>query len=230
MNRFLLVGAIVVLSGCTAPTQPRTSMPPTPSPSPPRVLHRVVLVSPKGQGALELRSQSRWEGGAETVTYSAQGTIVVTDDVGNWRFAYTKTSLEGVGPAPGEWVVGLHALSVIVTNTSRANVEIDWEQSTFVDPSGRTHRIVHRGVQLNQLRAPMLSSPIAAGATLSEFVFPGGGVTFSAPGGRASLWNSPAVFERLAPGSGFSVVLAIKSGETTAPRTFKFSAVAAPAS
>jgi hypothetical protein len=226
MRHLLLAGAIVVLAGCAAPSRPQTSMAPAPSPSPPRILHRLLLVSPQGQGALELRIESRWQGGVETVTYSGQGAIVAADDVGNWRFAYTKTSLEGVGPAPGEWVMGLHALSVVVTNTSRADVEVDWERSAFVDASGRAHRIVHRGVQLNQLTAPMLPSPIAAGATLNEFVFPGGGVTFSAPGGRASLWNSPAVFERLAPGSGFSLVLAIKRGETTAPRTFTFSAVA----
>jgi hypothetical protein len=226
MNRLLLAGAIVLLAGCAAPTQPQTSTQPAPSLSPPRILHRLVLTSPQGRGALEIRRESRWQDGAETATYSASGAIVVTDDVGNWRFAYTKTSLEGVGLAPGEWINGLHALSVIVTNTSGGDVDIDWEQSAFVDPSGRTHRIIHRGVQMNQLTAPMLPSRIAAGATLNEFIFPAGGVSFSAPGGRASLWNAPAVFERLVPGSGFSLVLVIKRRETTAPRTFTFSAVA----
>ena len=65
------------------------------------------------------------------------------------------------------------------------------------------------------------------GATINEFIFPAGGVRFNAPAGRSgSVWNSPAVFERLAPGSGFSIVLALKRGETPAPRTFTFSAVA----
>jgi len=165
--------------------------------------------------------------GTATVTDSASGEIVMTDDVGNWRFAYTKTSLEGVGLAPGEWLVGLHALSMIVTNTSGGDVDVDWEQSVFVDTAGRTHRTIHRGVQLNQLTAPMLSARIAAGTTVNEFIFPAGGVRFSAPPGRpGSVWNSPAVFERLAPGSGFSVTLALKRGETPAPRTFTFSAVA----
>ena len=63
--------------------------------------------------------------GTATVTDSASGAIVVTDDVGNWRFAYTKTSLEGVGLAPGEWLVGLHVLSMIVTNTSGRDVDVD---------------------------------------------------------------------------------------------------------
>jgi hypothetical protein len=226
MKRLLLAAAIVSLSGCAAPTQPPTSMQPAPTLSPPRILHRIVLTSPPGQGALEIKRESRWQDGAEAATYTASGAIVATDDVGRWRFAYTKTSLEGIGLAPGEWINGLHALSVIVTNTSGGDVEIDWEQSTFVDASGRTHRVIHRGVQLNQVTAPMLPSRIAAGATLNEFVFPGGSVTFSAPGGRASLWNAPAVFERLAPGSGFTLVLAIKRGDTIAPRTFTFSAVA----
>jgi hypothetical protein len=87
--------------------------------------------------------------------------------------------------------------------------------------------MIHRGVQLNQRTAQMMPSTIAAGATLNEFVFPGDGINFSAPG-RASIWNSPAVFERLAPGAAFSIVLSVKSGQTTAPRTFTFSVVAPP--
>jgi len=236
MNRLLLAAAIVVLFGCVAPIETTmepapTLSPPAPALSPPRVLHRLVLTSPQGQGALELRRESRLQDGGETVTDSASGAIVMTDDIGNWRFAYTKTSLEGVGLSQDEWLVGLHALSVIVTNTSGGDVDIDWEQCVFVDPTGRTHRTIHRGVQLNQLTAPLLPSRVAAGATLNEFIFPAGGVRFNAPPGRGgSLWNAPAVFERLVPGSGFSITLALKRGETPAPRTFTFSAVAPPAS
>jgi hypothetical protein len=223
MNRLLLAGTILLLSGCVAPTQPP---PPAPSVSPPRILHRLVLTSPQGQGALELRRESRLQDGTETVTDSASGAIVLADDI--WRFAYTKTSLEGVGLAPEEWLFGLHALSIIVTNTSGNDVDIEWERCVFVDSAGRTHRIIHRGVQLNQLAAPMLTARVAAGATLNEFIFPAGGVRFSAPPGRASVWHAPAVFERLVPGSGFSIVLALKRGETAATRTFTFSAVAPP--
>ena len=139
MNRLLLACAIVVLSGCAVPTPPP---PPVaePAPSPPRILHKLVLTSPQGQGALELKRESGRQDGTETVTDSASGAIVVTDDVGSWRFAYTKTSLEGPGLAPAEWLIGLHALSVIVTNTSGRDLDIDWERCVFVDPAGRTHR------------------------------------------------------------------------------------------
>src|SRR5262245_34160432 len=111
MNRLLLACAIVVLSGCAVsnPPPPPPVAEPAPSP-PPRILHKLVLTSPQGQGALELTRESRRQDGAETVTDSASGAIVVTDDVGNWRFAYTKTSLEGPGLAPEEWLLGLHAL------------------------------------------------------------------------------------------------------------------------
>src|SRR5262249_47516069 len=227
MSRLMLAGAIALLAGCVAPIEPQTSVEPAPSLEPPRILHRLVLASPQGQGTLEIRRESRWQDGTATVTDRASGAIVTTDDVGNWRFAYTKTSLEGVGLTQGEWLVGLHALSVILPNTSGGDVDIDWEQSVFVDPSGRTHRTIHRGVQLNQLMAPMIPSRVAAGATLDEFIFPAGGVHFSAPPGRASLWHAPAVFERLVPGSGFSITLALKRGEIAAPRTFTFSAIAA---
>jgi hypothetical protein len=219
----LLVGAIVVLSGCVAPSQPQTARQPS-RPSPPVVLYTLVLASPQGQGSIDLLGESPTQAYAESIVYTARGAIVVTDDVGQWRFAYTKTSLEGSAAAPAEWIVGLHAVSVIVTNTSPGPVEVDWEHSAFVDPTGRPQRVVHRGVQLNQKSAVMEPSVIAPGATLREFVFPGDRIVFSSPG-RASLWNSPAVLERLAPGLGFSIVLNVKKGETTAPRTFKFSTV-----
>jgi hypothetical protein len=228
MRRLLLVGAIVLLSGCAAPTQPQSATPPPPRLSLPRILHRLVLASPQGQGTIELRRESQMQGGVATPIYRAYGGILAIDDVAQWRFAYTKSSLEGAGPAPGEWIVGLHAMSVVITNVSRGELEVDWEHSAFVDAAGRSQRVIHRGIQLNQRTAQMIPSTIAAGATLNEFVFPGDGITFSAPG-RASLWNSPAVFERLAPGGAFSIVLSVRSGPTTAPRTFRFSAVAPPA-
>jgi hypothetical protein len=220
----LLVGAIVVLAGCMAPAQPQTARQPI-RPSPPVLLYTLVLASPQGQGSIDLLGESPTQAYAESIVYTARGAIVVTDDVGQWRFAYTKTSLEGAAGAPVEWIVGLHAVSVIVTNTSSGPVEVDWEHSAFVDPTGRPQRVVHRGVQLNQKSAIMEPSVIVPGATLREFVFPGDRIVFSSPG-RASLWNSPAVLERLAPGLGFSIVLNVKKGETTAARTFKFSTVA----
>jgi len=160
----------------------------------------------------------------EAAVYRAYGGILASDDVARWRFTYIKTSLEGPGAARGEWVDGLHAMSVIFVNTTRGDLEVDWEQSRFVDASGRSQRVIHRGVQLNQRNAQMLSSTVAAGATLNEFVFPGDTITFSAPG-RASVWNSPAVLERLVPGAEFSIVLSVRRGDVATPHAFKFSVV-----
>jgi hypothetical protein len=224
MTRLLLVGAIVALTACTTPTQPQTAMEPA-RPTPPRILHRVVLTAPPGaQGILELRREFPVQDGVETPIYKAYGGIVVTDTVAQWRFAYTKTSLEGPGPGQGEWVDGIHAMSVILINVTGADLEIEWDRSAFIDAAGRRQRMIHRGIQLNQKNAPMMAATLASGATLSEFVFPSDGITFSAPG-RSSVWNTPAVFERMAPGAEFSIVLNIKSGQTTVPHTFKFSVV-----
>ena len=233
MKRLLLVGALVLLAGCMPAAWPQTAAKAAPSPRPalPRIVHRVTLVSPPGQGVIELRQESQMQGSVEAAVYRAYGGILASDDVARWRFTYIKTSLEGPGAARGEWVDGLHAMSVILVNITRGDLEVDWEQTRFVDASGRSQRVIHRGVQLNQRTAQMLPSTLAPGATLNEFVFPGDVITFSAPG-RASVWNSPAVFERLAPGAEFSIVLNIKSGQTAAPRTFRFSVVspsAAPA-
>ena len=229
MKRLLLVGALVVLSGCLPPARPQTATkaPPPPRLNLPRIVHRVTLVSPPGQGVIELRQESQMQGSLETAVYRAYGGILASDDVARWRFTYIKTSLEGPGAARGEWVDGLHAMSVVLVNATRGDLEVDWERSTFVDATGRSQRVIHRGVQLNQRTAQMLPSTVAVGATLNEFVFPGDGITFSAPG-RATVWNSPAVFERLVPGAEFSIVLSVKRGDVGEPRTFKFSVLPAP--
>jgi hypothetical protein len=226
MKRLLLVGALVLLSGCvpSTRTQPATKAPAASRLNLPRIVHRVVLASPEGQGVIELRQESQMQGTVETGVYRAYGGILATDGIGRWRFTYIKTSLEGPGPARGEWVDGLHAMAVVLVNTTRGDLEVDWEQSRFVDASGRSQRVIHRGVQLNQRAAQMLPSTVASGATLNEFVFPGDGITFSAPG-RSSVWNSPAVLERLTPGAAFSIVLSVKRGDVATPHTFKFSVV-----
>jgi hypothetical protein len=230
MTRLLLVVTLVLMAGCFPPPrqQTATKAPSALHPDLPRIVHRVVLISPQGLGTIELRQESQVQANVETAAYKAYGGIVVSDAVANWRFTYIKTSLEGPGGAPGEWVDGLHAMSVILANVTRGDLEIDWERSTFVDASGRAQRVIHRGIQLNQRTAQMLPSTVAVGAVLNEFVFPGDGITFNAPG-RASVWNSPAVLERLRPGAEFSIVLMIKSGATTAPRTFRFSVAPPPA-
>jgi hypothetical protein len=226
MKRLLLVGVLALLTGCMPPARPQTA---TKAASGsrlnlPRIVHRVTLVSPPGQGVIELRQESQMQGTVETAVYRAYGGILATDDVARWRFTYIKTSLEGPGSVRGDWVDGLHAMAVVLVNATPGDLEVDWEQSRFVDASGRSQRVIHRGVQLNQRTAQMLPSTVAVGATLNEFVFPGDGITFSAPG-RASVWNSPAVLERLVPGAEFSIVLSVKRGDVATPHTFKFSVV-----
>jgi hypothetical protein len=224
MKRLLLVSALVLLSGCLPQErpQPAARVSPRARPDLPRIVYRVTLASPPGTGTIELREELERQGMTDTPVYRAYGGILASDDVARWRFVYTRTSLEGPGAAAGEWVDGLHAMSVILANVTRGELEIDWEKSAFVDAAGRSQRVVHRGVQLNQRSAQMLPSTVAVGGTLNEFVFPGEGITFSAPG-RASVWNSPAVFERLTPGAEFSIVFNVKHGATAGPRTFKFS-------
>jgi hypothetical protein len=231
MRRLWVVVVLALLSGCgfSARPQPATRPAPVGRPDLPRILYRVVLISPQGLGTIELRQEPEAQGRVEVPVYRAYGGILVSDDIARWRFTYIKTSLEGPGAAPGEWVDGLHAVSVFLANATRGDLEIDWERSAFVDAGGRSQRVIHRGIQLNQRSAQMLPSTVNAGGTVNEFVFPGDGITFNQPG-RASVWNSPAVLERMRPGEEFSIVLNIKSGTVAAaPHTFKFSVVPAPA-
>src|SRR5262245_38691440 len=148
MKRLALVGALVLLAGCMPQTRPQTAAKSAPGRRAdlPRIVHRVVLTSPAGTGTIGLGQGRQMRGTVETPVYRAYGGILVSDDVARWRFTYIRTSLEGPGAAPSEWVDGLHAMSVILANVTRGDLEIDWERSTFIDATGRSQRVIHRGV------------------------------------------------------------------------------------
>jgi len=76
MKRLLLVGALVLLSACMPPTRPQTATKAAPASRAdlPRIVYRVLLISPQGLGAIE-----HTEGKGPTYAIRGTGDDFVTD-------------------------------------------------------------------------------------------------------------------------------------------------------
>lgn len=200
-----------------ASTSTTTQAPPT------EIVHTLTLVSPPGNGSITLtRSFTPSVVGGWTARYAADGAISVTDAIGEWRFAYTKTSLDDTPSGrSADWIFGVHGVSIALRNTSSGTLEIDWTRSVLVDGSGHARPVLHRGVRFNDRAGTMAPSIIPAGATLDDFVFPSDQITFQSLG-RSSSWIAPAVFERLVPGAEMSLTFSVKASADSVSKTFKF--------
>ena len=189
----------------------------TPAPRPvrtetiPVILHVVILASPQGTGSIELVDEMKnthYEDGTVHTSVRGpfqRGSIELTDDLGDWRFAYTTTSL------------GPHAIGLTLKSTSAEIIELDWNRSVFVDVTGRANRILHAGVRYSDRTSITAPSIVPPGATLDDFVFPSDGITLS-----GTSWVAPPVIENLRAGQTVSILLALKAGDRAALRTFRF--------
>ena len=216
MKRLLIIGWVVLLAGCAATR---------PLPAPQSVLlHTLDLVDPDGEGSIELFKETTFlSRTATTIAYTSRGSATVSDDLGQWRFTYAKTSLNGTLGAQDPKVVGVHGLGVALKSTTAGTIEVDWTRTTLIDGSRRAHPVIHRSVNLYDPSVTMAPSIIPPGAVLEDFVFPSDGITPDITG-RADTWAAPAVFERLTPGMNVSVRLSMKSGGQVFSRTFTFAA------
>lgn len=215
MQRLLVIGWAMLLAGCAATR---------PLPAPQSVLlHTLDLVDPEGEGSIELFKETTFlSRTATTIVYTARGSVAVTDDLGQWRFTYAKTTLNGALLGDDPKVIGAHGIGVALKNTTAGTIEVDWTRSALIDGSRRAHPVIHRGLNLYDRSAAMAPSIIAPGAVLEDFVFPSE-ITPDTTG-RADTWAAPAVLERLTPGMKVSLRLSLKSGGQVLSRTFTFSA------
>src|SRR5712692_282509 len=139
--------SIVVPSPVSEPSSP----PAAPSPA---IVQMLTLAAPEGaRGRLTLtktisfireaqgdpKNPAKPGAAYATVTaYSGSGNISVSDDLGQWTFSYAPIALHD--PAPK-----IQALGIRFQSASADTLEIDWQESALVDPSGNRHRVIHRG-------------------------------------------------------------------------------------
>ncbi len=213
MNRLLLISlGMLALSGCASRT-PQSYTPQVEA----EAVHTLTLLSPQGAGSIRLVRISMRTGAVVTNRYKIDGAITTTDRLGEWKFGYTQLTLnDTIGVASDLWIFGIQGLGFSLKNTSPAMLELDWTRSVFVDASGRARPVIHKGVRFNDRAAATAPSLIPPNSTLDDFVFPSDGITLD------RTWVSPAVFERMEPGTNMSVTLNIKAGDKVVLQTFRF--------
>ena len=162
-----LVPLALVLAGCAsiraalpdrapAALKPTSVVAPVPAPvtPPPMIVQVLTLAAPEGaRGRLTLtrttsvvqnaqgdpKNASKPGGASATVTaYRGTGSISVSDDLGQWTFSYAPVALHDTTPK-------IQALGIRLQSGSGGALEIDWAESTLVDPTGNRHLLVHRG-------------------------------------------------------------------------------------
>lgn len=236
MMAFLASSAIQV-SGCMPPAQRFPAVYAQPEPQkisipespPPKQLHVLRLKKPTGDGLLIMsqhikyspRPLSNRDYNTEYI-FIGSGAISMTDEVGGWAFSYARLEMKPTSGEKGEWREGLHGLGIQLTNKSSVPLEIDWNRTTLVDPSGRALQIVHGGVKMVDAGKPMGPSIVPVGARLDDFIFPHAFIVGFIPASYASWWAARPFFENLAPGEQVTATVALKAGDQPITKTFVF--------
>ncbi len=168
-----LVPLALVLTGCAsiraalpdwapATLKPTSIVAPAPASAPsavpvappPTIVQILTLAAPEGaRGRLTLtkttsfvreapgdpKNTARSGVAYATVTaYSGTGNIRVSDDLGQWTFSYVPVALHDA-------TLKIQALGIRLQSAVGDMLEIDWDESALVDPTGNRHRVVHRG-------------------------------------------------------------------------------------
>lgn len=60
----------------------------------------------------------------------------------------------------------------VLRNTSSAPIRVIWDESAFIDHSGRAHRVMHEGIRYSERDRSMVPTLVPPGASLSDFLFP----------------------------------------------------------
>lgn len=230
---------ILTLGACATPppAPPSTSSVAIPPSPPPEPLNALVMESEAARGRLTLVRNTRYVpeplsgNPAIDALYARErarqgrppyytvrevvsaGTVHQPDDLGDWSFSYTKVdlrSLEG----------NVHGLSIRFANKSADTVEIDWNRTVILDPSGRTHPVIHRGVRLADRGGSVPPSVVPAGAVLDDFVFPGDLIFLTR--GQYGGWSATEFFETLRPGASISLSVGLRTGKGVTDRSFRF--------
>jgi len=69
--------------------------------------------------------------------------------------------------SPGSEDIGL-----IIENKSNQTVKINWDEVLFIDPSGSTHRVIHKTTNFIDKNQPQPPSIIPAGSKLEDTIIP----------------------------------------------------------
>ena len=102
-----------------------------------------------------------------------------------------------------------YEIGLMIENISWEPVAVNWNDARYLDPDGKTQRLIHRGIKLQDKEAPQLSVEIPPRESLDERIIPFDKIKQSMEG-----WYIERLFdgyETRIPGFEFGIVLPIQT-------------------
>lgn len=147
-------------------------------------------------------------------------------------------SFEMIAPAESEsltfaddnleivFVITQSNMGFALRNASDEPIRINWDDISYVDPSGRSHRVMHQGIKYNERENPQAPKTVPPGARIEDTLQPTDMVRFVKFGSR-SEWRKDTLFPGgeaafRTEGQEFSVFMPLTIGGETVNYNFQF--------
>lgn len=116
-------------------------------------------------------------------------------------------------------------ISFELKNKTEEPIKVDWNQVSYVDVLGGSHRVMHKGVKLNERENPQSPSIIPPTANISDLVYPTDYVSFTS--GKYGGWSEEVMFPegpkaKLYKAKNFSVFMPLEINGKTKNYFFGF--------
>jgi hypothetical protein len=113
-------------------------------------------------------------------------------------------------------------ISFVLNNKGPEPIMVLWDECAYVDLSGQSLRVSHKGVRFSERDAPQAPSMIVPETILEEVAYPTEKISFSSA--AATGWQklplfSPLTLKKL-PGQSVGMYLMLKIGEDKKPQRF----------
>ena len=124
------------------------------------------------------------------------------------------------------FVISQEDMGFALRNASDEPIRINWDEISYVDPTGGSHRIMHQGIKYSERENPQAPTTVPPGARIEDTLQPTDMVRF-VRAGSSSEWREDALFPGgeaafRAEGQEFSVFMPLLIGGETVNYNFRF--------
>ena len=116
-------------------------------------------------------------------------------------------------------------IGLVVHNKTNSPLTILWDESSYIDSDGQSHKAIHKGTRLLERNEAIVPTVIPTGLFLSDLIVP---VSYTywrqgVPGYTSSKWKtSKLIDEGLTKGETIGVFLSTRTGQIAARYLFTF--------
>lgn len=156
--------------------------------------------------------------------FTGREKIEAASDQVTWRFGVSSPGLTSSDPVEQRASSAPATLTIEITNIGKTGLTVDWNAVSIVNQAGEAHKVIHKGVKMDDRSGVLAPSTIPPGATLDDFIYPSEYITFrSGDRYRSSAWLGRNFIEGMRPGNRFRVFFPLKStaGEIEYQFTFE---------